>query len=397
MTLDERIKDLRKKIDANKEKRNKDVTEARSILNDENATDEQIKSANKTAESVRSLDESIKADEETLRGYEAAREVPKDPIDPNGGKRSLPTDEKKELRKAQNLYLMANEDAKKAFRADDTLSGLVKTDIGVTIPEDISYVPQETPNTVTDLKPLVNSFFAKTASGKYPVADKVTDVLHTVEELQKNPELSKPTFTMVDWKVDTYRGALALSQESIDDSAIDMVTYVGRQAIQKKINTTNSAITKALVSFTPKAITGDNVDELKHIINVDLDRAYKRDLVVTQTFYNWLDTLKDKNGQYLLKPAITDASPERLLGLNVYVIEDNLLGAAGESHAWVGDLKRAVLFPDRKELQVRWVDNDYFSQDLAEIIRFGVSVADKKAGYFLTQSDTAAASTTPSA
>lgn len=390
MTLDERIKALREKINANKEKRNKDATEARSILNDENATDEQVESANKTAESIRSLDKNIKADEETLRGYEAARETPKDPIDPKGNKRSLPTDEKKELRRAQNLYLKAD---KKAFRADDTLSGLVKTDIGVTIPEDISYVAQETPNTVTDLKPLVNVFQPKTASGKYPVADKVTDTLHTVEELQKNPELSKPTFTMVDWKVDTYRGALAVSQESIDDSAMDMVTYVGKQAIQKKINTTNAAITKALISFTPKSITGDNVDELKHIINVDLNRAYKRDIVVTQSFYNWLDTLKDKNGQYLLKPAITDASPERLLGLNVYVIEDNLLGESGESHAWVGDLKRAVLFPDRKELQVRWVDNDYFSQDLAEIVRFGVSVADKNAGYFLTQTDSA---TTPS-
>ena len=83
-----------------------------------------------------------------------------------------------------------------------------------------------------------------------------------------------------------------------------------------------------------------------------------------------------------------------MLGLNVYVIEDNLLGEVGEAHAWVGDLKRAVLFPDRKELQVRWVDNDYFSQDLAEIIRFGVTVADKNAGYFLTQGATT--STTPS-
>jgi len=390
MTLDERIAELRAKIKENKEKRNKDSVEARSILESDKSTDEQIESANKTAESVRKLDDNIKADEETLRNYEAARKAPAVPIAPNGNKRALPTDSKKQLREAQNLYLKAD---KKAFRADDTLSGLVSTDVGVTIPEDISYIPQETPNTVSDLKPLVNSFPAKTASGKYPVADKVTDVLHTKAELEKHPELAKPTFTDVDWKVDTYSGAMALSQESIDDSAIDLVTFVGQQAIQKKVNTTNAAISKALISFTPKAITGDNVDELKHIINVDLDRAYKRDIVVTQTFYNWLDTLKDKNGQYLLKPAITDASPERLLGLNVYVVEDILLGNAGESHAWIGDLKRAILFADRKELQVRWVDNDYFSQDLAEIIRFGVTVADKNAGYFLTQGATT--STTP--
>jgi len=146
-------------------------------------------------------------------------------------------------------------------------------------------------------------------------------------------------------------------------------------------------------SFTAKAIAGENVDDIKHIINVDLDKAYKRDLVVTQSFYNYLDTLKDKNGQYLLKPAITESSPERLLGLNVYVIEDNLLGNAGEAHAWVGDLSRAILFADRKELQVRWADNDYYAQDLVEIIRFGVLVADKNAGYFLTQTD---ATATPS-
>jgi len=389
MLLDERIKELREKIEANKEKRNKDAAETRSILENDKSTDEQIESANKTAESLRKLDDEIEADEKALKGYEAARSVPAERIDPNGDKRSLPTDNAKELRKAQNTYLTN----RVAYRDNATLSGLVSQDIGVTIPEDISYTPQDEVNTVTDLKKLVNVFPAKTASGTYPVADKVTTTLHTAEELEKNPELKKPTFTPRNWSVLTYRGALAFAQESIDDSVIDPVTFVGKQAVQMKVNTTNEVIANAMKSFTAKAIAGENVDDIKHIINVDLDKAYKRDLVVTQSFYNYLDTLKDKNGQYLLKPAITESSPERLLGLNVYVIEDNLLGNAGEAHAWVGDLSRAILFADRKELQVRWADNDYYAQDLVEIIRFGVLVADKNAGYFLTQTD---ATATPS-
>ena len=42
----------------------------------------------------------------------------------------------------------------------------------------------------------------------------------SVEELEKNPALAKPDFTDVPWKVKTYRGAIHLHNEAIDDADV---------------------------------------------------------------------------------------------------------------------------------------------------------------------------------
>ena len=237
---------------------------------------------------------------------------------------------------------------------------------------------------MTDLAQLVTQFQATTASGKYPIVKRATARMNSVAELAKNPDLAKPQFEEVDWKVQTYRGAIPLSQESIDDSAIDLTALVANNANEQKVNTTNFAIAGVLKSFTAKTIAGESVDDIKHILNVDLDPAYNKTIVASQSFYQYLDTLKDKNGQYLLHEPITDGSPRMLLGVPVTVVEDELLGAAGEAHAFIGDLARAVLYANRKDIQVRWVDDNIYGQYLQAVVRFDTKAADTNAGYFVT-------------
>lgn len=66
------------------------------------------------------------------------------------------------------------------------------------------------------------------------------------------------------------------------------------------------------------------------------------------------------------------------------MVEDELFGAAGEAHAFIGDLGRAVLYANRKDIQVRWVDNEVYGQYLQVVTRFDTKAADTKAGYFVT-------------
>ena len=269
--------------------------------------------------------------------------------------------------------------------------GLVSSDAAVTIPEAIDYVPEHELKSVVDLSQFVQHFPATTKSGKYPIVKRATAVLNTVEELAKNPELAKPEFTEVPWEIDTYRGAIALSREAIDDSAADLTGIVSQNALEQKVNTTNAKVTALLKSFPAKAVAGDNVDAIKEILNVDLDPAYSPVIIASQSFYQYLDTLKDKNGRYLLNDPITTGSPARLLGIPVYKVGDDLLGLAGEAHAFIGDARRAVLYADRTDIQVRWVDNEIYGQYLQAVIRFGVAKADEKAGFFVTATPTAPA------
>jgi HK97 family phage major capsid protein len=263
-----------------------------------------------------------------------------------------------------------------------TTDGVKKTDTTKITSEELVTTPIREIKTTVDLKPFTTIYPAKKASGKYPILKKATSKMVSVAELEKNPKLAKPEFEQVDWTVETYRGAIPVSQESVDDADVDLISIVAETVSQIKVNTTNAAIADVLKSFTAKTVA--NVDDIKKILNVDLDPAYDVAFVVSQSFYQILDTLKDKNGRYLLQDSITAVTGKVLLGKPVFVLSDEILGASGEAKAFVGDFKRGILFADRKDLGLRWADNEIYGQYLQAVLRFGVKKVDAKAGYFVT-------------
>lgn len=263
-----------------------------------------------------------------------------------------------------------------------TTDGVKKTDTTKITSEELVTTPIREIKTTVDLKPFTTIYPAKKASGKYPILKKATSKMVSVAELEKNPKLAKPEFEQVDWTVETYRGAIPVSQESVDDADVDLISIVAETVSQIKVNTTNAAIADVLKSFTAKTVA--NVDDIKKILNVDLDPAYDVAFVVSQSFYQILDTLKDGNGCYLLQDSITAVTGKVLLGKPVFVLSDEILGASGEAKAFVGDFKRGILFADRKDLGLRWADNEIYGQYLQAVLRFGVKKVDAKAGYFVT-------------
>lgn len=264
-------------------------------------------------------------------------------------------------------------------------AGLKTGDIGAMIPEEIIYNPEAEVKSVVDLSALVAKTPATTGSGTYPILKRATAVMNSVAELEENPLLAKPEFDNVTWKITTYRGAIPISEESIQDTQVPLMPVIQKNASEQRLNTLNKAISAKLVTFNAKASTTDTVaDDLKHVLNVDLDPAYDKTIVVSQSAYQVLDTLKDKEGRYLLQESITADSGLTLFGKPVVVVNDELLGQVGEVHIWVGDLKRAILYVNRVDTQISWVKNEIYGQYLGLAMRFDVEVADKSAGYFVT-------------
>lgn len=264
----------------------------------------------------------------------------------------------------------------------DALDGIKSDDVKPTIPTSISYIPQDEVKTVVDLGRFVNHKSVTTATGSYPIRKKATAKLNTVAELEMNPELAKPSFTEISYKVETRRGAEPVSQESIDDSAVDLIPFLVNDANEQKINTTNADIATIFESFKP--LTVKTLDDIKHINNVDLDQAYNRSIVATGSFYQWLDTLKDGNGRYLLQTDVKSASGTSIFGIPVFKIDDDLFGAKGDAHAFIGDLNRAIFYADRAQITARWVDDTVYGQYLQVGTRYDIVKADENAGYFLT-------------
>lgn len=260
-------------------------------------------------------------------------------------------------------------------------------DVGVTIPEDIKYIPEKEVKTVQDLSELVEKTSVSTASGKYPILKRANAKFNTVAELEKNPELARPEFETINWEVETYRGAIPISQEALDDSVANLTAIVSENINEQKINTLNEKIGDVLKAFNPTSVS--NVDDLKEIINVKLDPGYDRQIICTQSFYQKLDTLKDGNGRYLLQDSIINTAGNTVLGMNVTVVRDDLLGENGDALAFIGDVKRGVLFADRTDISVQWIENEIYGKYLMGAFRFDVKQADKNAGFFVTFEDAA--------
>lgn len=267
--------------------------------------------------------------------------------------------------------------------------GVKSTDVGAIIPQDIVTKTKTLPETVVDLRNLVQTVKVSTPTGKYPILKSTEAVMHTVEELEANPDLDKPQFENVLYDVDTYRGQIPVSRESLDDSDEDLGALIARHIQRIALNTANSKIVENLKTATPKTVK--NLDEIKTIINTEFDPAYNLQFVVSQSFYNEVDLMKDNEGRYLLQPSITAQSGKSLLGLNVTVLSDKLLAgeAPNKKVAFLGDPAGFTSFFDRNEMAVRWQEHQHYGEILAAAMRFDVKTVDPAAGKFLTLDTTA--------
>ena len=263
--------------------------------------------------------------------------------------------------------------------------GVKSTDVGAIIPQDIVTKTKMLPETVVDLRNLVQTVKVSTATGKYPILKSTEAVMHSVEELEANPDLDKPQFQNVLYDVDTYRGQIPVSRESLDDSDEDLGALIARHVQRITLNTANTEIVKNMKTATAKTVK--NLDEIKTIINTEFDPAYNLQFVVSQSFYNEVDLMKDNEGRYLLQPSITAQSGKSLLGLNVTVLSDKLLAgseAPNKKVAFLGDPAGFTSFFDRNEMAVRWQEHQHYGEILSAAMRFDVQTVDAAAGKFLT-------------
>ncbi|MGF2053324.1 phage major capsid protein [Vagococcus fluvialis] len=389
--FEEKMKELRSQIAEKEGVVEKLATEIRGFLENDKLDEAKVKKEEreKAKDDLTELRENLALYEEQKEG----NAVPKE-------ERKTVTPQQTEYREALNNFIRSKGRETEGLNFGDergevevpkdiwernitpTTDGVVKTDTKLVTSDDISYTPRREIKTVVDLKQFCRVIQVSKGKGSYPLLKKATTKMHSVAELEKNPALAKPEFVPIDWEVETYRGAIPLSQESIDDADVDLMSIVAEGADQIALNTTNDKISADYKQFPAKTVA--NLDDIKKIRNVDLDPAYQRVMVATQSMYNWLDTIKDENGRYMLQDSIISASGKVFGTDPIFVVPDDALGNAGEAHAFLGDPYEAMLFADRKKLFLRWADNEIYGQYLQAVIRFGTTKADLKAGYYLT-------------
>ncbi|MGN8648321.1 phage major capsid protein [Gracilibacillus sp. HCP3S3_G5_1] len=278
-----------------------------------------------------------------------------------------------EVREGINRYVKTKGEAR---------DGFTSVEGGALIPEELLSA-QKQPEDTLDLSKYVRVVPVNSGAGKYPLIKKSGSKMVSVEELKNNPELAKPVIEDVAYDIETYRGYIPVSQEAIDDADYDVVGLITEEIDDQDLNTKNAEIAAAFKNATAKEVTG--LDGIKGVINKDIKKIYNVKAFISSSLYNELDTLKDKNGRYLLQDDITVESGKRLSGKEVVVLDDDMIGEAdGDLVGFIGDAKEAVALFNRKKASVKWVDNDIYGQLLAGFVRFDVQNTDDAAGFYIT-------------
>lgn len=262
--------------------------------------------------------------------------------------------------------------------------GVTTQGASAVIPDEIITPVFELKNSTYDLAKLCTVKQVSNGQGHYPIAaNPQSAVLATKEELAEIGDVNANMFQDVKFDVKTRAGKIALSNEVIEDSAVDIVSEVKNQLQKLVQNTNNKNIIDLLIGSSSQfaKATAKNIDDLKKVFNVTLDPALSKTWVVNQNGFNFLDTLKDNEGRYLLQPDVTAPSGFSLLGAPVMVISNALLpdNSDGTSPVLVGDFAQGLVVFERNQVTAQFEKFDSFSEGLSVILRSDYEVIDKNA------------------
>ncbi|UBQ44668.1 phage major capsid protein [Bacillus velezensis] len=241
------------------------------------------------------------------------------------------------------------------FRA---MSGINDEDGGILIPEDIGRQIHEFKRQFEPLEQYVTVEPVTTRSGTR-LLEKNADMVpfSPVEELGNLPEIDQPRFTKVSYSIIDYGGIMTLSNSMLNDSDQAIMTYVAKWFAKKSVVTRNSLILAAIASL--KKVDIDGLDGIKKVLNVTLDPMVSPGSIVmtNQDGFDWLDTLKDGTGRYLLQPDPTNPTKKLLDGRPVVPFTNKVLKTQkGKAPLIIGNLKEAIVLFDREQQSIASTD-----------------------------------------
>lgn len=279
-----------------------------------------------------------------------------------------------------------------ALTTDTTPGDEEEMGIGVTIPEDIRTEIIELRRSEDNLEQYVNTEGVTTKNGTRNVeVDAESTPFDNVDEEADFPDMDEPKFKAVKYAIKKKGGILKMTAELLEDTAQNIMAYINKWIAKKTKATRNMMILKVLNDMTKgKEVVVSNIDSLKDIFNETLDPAIAAtSIVVTnQSGFNYLDKLKDNDGNYILQKDPTQKTKGKLLFGEYPIIKlskktlasEKIMNSDGHTidgykhPVFCGDLKEAITLFDRN---VMTIDMNDKGEGLWEKDLTGLKVRDR--------------------
>lgn len=241
---------------------------------------------------------------------------------------------------------------------DKNMSEGTAVDGGYTVPEDIQTKVQRLRETKESLRDLITIKTVKTNSGKetYKTRGQATG-FSSVEEGGKIPKAGSPKFSRLSWTITKYGGYMPVTNELLDDSDENIEALMTEWLADESRMTWNKLILAVITEKAQVAFAG--LDDIKKALNVTLGSKFKSTsmIITNDDGLQYLDTLKDENGRYLLNPDPTDTAKLRLrvgaITVPIKVYSNDTIETKNNKVPFiVGDLKEGIKGFDRKQLSL---------------------------------------------
>lgn len=244
---------------------------------------------------------------------------------------------------------------KNRFKDFDGMREGSDVDGGYVVPQDIVTQIRQFKRAEFSLLPLVDYNKVSTNKGSRTYESKATaTAFGEMDEAGVISKIENVNFQVITYSIKNFGGFLPVSNTLLKDTDAALQQTISKWFARKSVATANNLI---LTTLKTKSETNlKDLDGIKNTLNVTLGQAYKSSSIIltNDDGLQYLDTLKDADGRYLLNPNPTDPAKMQLrAGSTVVPIEvaPNSVLASNESKIpfIIGDFKEAVAYWDREQ------------------------------------------------
>jgi HK97 family phage major capsid protein len=304
----------------------------------------------------RKMEEARNAKKE-LMDLQAEFDLLKDVMDPEGNgiviepMNAIPVSEPED-----SVKEFANA-ARQGFKNVTMVEG-TPADGGYTVPEDIQTRINEYRDAKASLLQFVDVEKVTTNKGQRTFKKRAQQTgFSKVGEGGKITAGNTPQFERLSYEIEKYAGYFALTNELLADTDANITGVLTQWIGDESRVTRNKIILEVLDTKEKTAIT--SVDDIKKALNVTLGQAFKPTsrIITNDDGLQWLDTLKDADGDFLLQPNPVNPMEMRLAAgattIAITVVPNaDLPTKDSKIPLIIGDVKEAVKFFDRNQMSI---------------------------------------------
>lgn len=333
---------------------NKKLLELLNQINEKKSEVRNLAEQGKLEEAKAAKDELVKLQNQ----FELLKDL--DDKTQEGMQQGLKDGKKQPLQKKDAVKEFADA-ARRGFR--NSMNEGTAADGGYTVPEDIQTQIDTYREAKASLIDLVDVEEVTTNKGSRTYKKRAQQTGFTkVGEGGKIKGGNTPQFERIDYEIGKYAGYFPVTNELLEDSDANitgtLITWIGDESRV----TRNNLILGVVKTKTATALTG--LDDIKKALNVTLGQAFKAvaKIVTNDDGLQYLDTLKDNEGKYILQP--NPAQPMEMVvcagatRIPVFVVpnadmpSDTKTAKKRKIPMIIGDLYEAVKFFDRKQITI---------------------------------------------